>query len=146
MTSTLAASTSAPRVLIANRGEVAVRVERALSALGWQSVAVYALDDASSLHVRRADRAVELPGRGAAAYLDIAALLRVAREQQVTHVHPGYGFLSESAEFARQCQQAGLTFIGPDAATLELFGDKSQARSLARELGVPVVPGTDGPT
>ncbi|HCE65926.1 MAG TPA: hypothetical protein DER32_13165, partial [Deinococcus radiodurans] len=96
-----------PRVLIANRGEVAVRIERAVSALGWQSVAVYAPDDAGSLHVRRADEAVALSGRGAAAYLDGAALLRVAQEHAATHVHPGYGFLSENADFARACAQAG---------------------------------------
>lgn len=135
-----------PRVLIANRGEVAVRIERAVSALGWQSVAVYAPDDAGSLHVRRADEAVALSGRGAAAYLDGAALLRVAQEHAATHVHPGYGFLSENADFARACAQAGLVFVGPDPDTLDLFGDKSRARGLAQRLGVPVIPGTDGAT
>ena len=135
-----------PRVLIANRGEVAVRIERAVSALGWQSVAVYAPDDAGSLHVRRADEAVALGGRGAAAYLDGAALLRVAQEHGATHVHPGYGFLSENADFARACAQAGRVFVGPDPDTLDLFGDKSRARGLAQRLGVPVIPGTDGAT
>ncbi|AXH00720.1 carbamoyl-phosphate synthase large subunit (plasmid) [Deinococcus wulumuqiensis] len=135
-----------PRVLIANRGEVAVRIARAASVLGWQSVAVYAPDDAGSLHVRRADRSMALPGRGAAAYLDPAALIRAAQEQEATHVHPGYGFLSENADFARACAAAGLVFVGPDAETLDLFGDKSRARELAQQLGIPVIPGTDGPT
>ena len=133
-------------VLIANRGEVAVRIARALAALGCRSVGVHATDDADSLHVRRVDQAVALPASGATAYVDGEALIRAARDNDCDAIHPGYGFLSENAEFARRCEESGLTFIGPGSATLSLFGDKIAARSVARKAGVPVVPGTDGDT
>ncbi|GAA3446905.1 acetyl-CoA carboxylase family protein [Planomonospora venezuelensis] len=133
-----------PTLLIANRGEVAVRVARAAADLGWRSIAVHSPDDARSLHVLHADEARPLPGRGAAAYLDAEELLRVAAETGATHLHPGYGFLSESAVFARRCAEAGIVFVGPPAATLEVLGDKTAARALAGRAGVPVVAGTRG--
>ncbi len=134
------------KLLIANRGEIAIRIARAADALGIPTVAVFATDDAESLHVRRAGSARPLGGQGAAAYLDIAQIVAVAREAGCTAVHPGYGFLSENAAFARACAQAGLTFVGPSPEVLELFGDKTAARTLARERGVPIIPGTNEAT
>ncbi|GGS71254.1 carbamoyl phosphate synthase large subunit [Planobispora rosea] len=131
-----------PTLFIANRGEVAVRVARAAADLGWRSVAVHSEDDARSPHVLHADEARPLPGLGAAAYLDMEKVLGAAVEAGATHLHPGYGFLSESAEFARRCGEAGVVFVGPAPATLEVFGDKAAARALADRAGVPVVPGT----
>ncbi|MER7396710.1 carboxyl transferase domain-containing protein [Streptomyces sp. NPDC000151] len=133
-------------VLVANRGEIAVRVVRAAAAAGLRSVAVYAEDDAAAPHVRLADEAHPLPGSGPAAYLDGAALLAVAREADCAYVHPGYGFLSEDAGFARACAEAGTVFVGPSPEVLGLFGDKARARALAQSLDVPVLPGTGGPT
>jgi acetyl/propionyl-CoA carboxylase alpha subunit len=119
--------------LIANRGEIAIRIARAAADLAIATVAVYSEDDAASLHVRRADEAVALSGRGVPAYLDIAQIVHVARERGCDAIHPGYGFLSERAAFARACEAAGLTFVGPTPATLELFGDKARARAFVRE-------------
>jgi len=133
-------------VLIANRGEVAIRIARACADLGLRSVAVFAGDDATSLHVRRADAARALPGWGAAAYLDIAAVVAAAKAAGCDAVHPGYGFLSENAGFASACAQAGLVFVGPAPELLALFGDKTQARALAEGAGVLVPRGTAGPT
>ncbi|SFS75206.1 Pyruvate carboxylase [Saccharopolyspora flava] len=133
-------------VLVANRGEIAVRVARAIAELGWRSVAVHPADDADAAHVAAADEAVPLPGTGVAAYLDGEALVAAALASGCVMIHPGYGFLSENAGFARRCAKAGLTFVGPRPEVLDVFGDKSAARSLARSLGVPVLPGTDGPT
>ena len=130
------------KVLIANRGEVALRIVRALHDLGIASVAVYADDDAASPHVGAATQAVALGATGPAAYLDGARLLAIAREHGCDAVHPGYGFLSERADFARACADAGLRFIGPTPGQLDLFGDKAQARSLAMRCGVPLMPGT----
>lgn len=132
------------RLLIANRGEIAIRIARAAAEMGLQTVAVYAPEDEHSLHRQAADASVALPGRGAAAYLDIEALLAVAREQGCDAVHPGYGFLSERADFATACEQAGLTFIGPTPPLLALFGDKARARQAAIAAGVPVNAGIDG--
>ena len=132
------------KVLIANRGEIAVRLVRALQDLGVGSVAVHARDDAQALHVRLADAAVALDATGPAAYLDIAALIGIARAQGCDAVHPGYGFLSERADFAQACADAGLVFIGPTPAQLALFGDKAQARALAVRCDVPVMPGSAG--
>jgi acetyl/propionyl-CoA carboxylase alpha subunit/acetyl-CoA carboxylase carboxyltransferase component len=130
------------RMLIANRGEIAIRIAQAAADLGIESVAVHPADDASSLHVRRADFAKMLPGGGAAAYLGADALIALASETGCDAVHPGYGFLAESAAFARACAKAGLTFIGPSAVTLDLFGDKAAARRLAKQADVPVARGT----
>lgn len=130
------------KVLVANRGEVALRIVRALHDLGIASVAVYADDDAASPHVQAASAAVALGATGPAAYLDGARLIAIAQAQGCDAVHPGYGFLSERADFARACAEAGLRFIGPTPAQLALFGDKAQARALAQQQGVPLMPGT----
>lgn len=130
------------KVLIANRGEVAIRIARSAAEMGVATVAVYPQDDAQSLHVARADQACPLPGRGVAAYLDAAQLLRIAQETGCDAIHPGYGFLSESADFARRCEQQGLRFIGPQPEVLAMFGDKARARALAVECGVPLIPGS----
>jgi acetyl/propionyl-CoA carboxylase alpha subunit len=130
------------RLLIANRGEVALRVARAAASLGIPTVALFSEDDARSLHVRRADSALPLRGRGPAAYLDAAQIVEKARAGGCDAIHPGYGFLSESAAFARQCHDAGITFVGPDASVLDLFGDKARARAFVADAGVPVLPGT----
>jgi acetyl/propionyl-CoA carboxylase alpha subunit/acetyl-CoA carboxylase carboxyltransferase component len=132
-------------ILVANRGEIAIRIARAAAELQIRAVAVYARDDVGSLHVRRADEARELPGEGVAAYLDGEQLIAAAKAAGCTAVHPGYGFLSENAAFARRCAEHGLTFVGPGPELLELFGDKLAARDLAERLGVPVMPGTRGP-
>jgi acetyl/propionyl-CoA carboxylase alpha subunit/acetyl-CoA carboxylase carboxyltransferase component len=134
------------KVLVANRGEIAVRIIRAARELGLATVAVSPPDDASSLHTRLADQAYVLAGAGVAAYLDVAGILAAARASGAAALHPGYGFLSESAEFARQCAAAGIVFIGPTQEQLDVFGDKARARNLAERLGVPVLPGTRGPT
>jgi acetyl/propionyl-CoA carboxylase alpha subunit len=132
-------------LLIANRGEIAVRIARTAGDLGVETVAVYAEDDADSLHVRQADRAVGLPAAGVPAYLDGAAIIAVAKEAGCDAVHPGYGFLSESAAFGRACQDAGLVFVGPAPETLEVFGDKAAARALAQRCGVPLLAGSSAP-
>jgi acetyl/propionyl-CoA carboxylase alpha subunit/acetyl-CoA carboxylase carboxyltransferase component len=134
------------RLLIANRGEIALRIIRTAAELDLGTVAVYAEDDADSPHVHAADEAIGLLGAGPAAYLDHAAILAAAKTSGADLIHPGYGFLSEQPEFARACTTAGYTFVGPDAAALELFGNKSLARSAAVAAGVPVLPATDGPS
>ncbi|MFN3513687.1 MAG: carboxyl transferase domain-containing protein [Phenylobacterium sp.] len=130
------------RLLIANRGEVAIRIARAAAETGLAPVMLYAQDDAASLHVKAAEEAAALAGAAAAAYLDIAAVVAAAKKAGCDAIHPGYGFLSESAAFARACAQAGLAFVGPSPEALELFGDKARARDLARSLSVPTLAGT----
>ncbi len=134
------------RVLVANRGEIAIRVATAAAGLGIESVAVYAPVDAAALHVRAATSSLALTGTGdgVAAYLDGAALVTAALAAGCDCVHPGYGFLSESAAFAQQCADAGLVFVGPSPDTLSLFGDKVRARALAESVSVPVIPGSAG--
>jgi acetyl/propionyl-CoA carboxylase alpha subunit/acetyl-CoA carboxylase carboxyltransferase component len=134
------------KLLIANRGEIAIRIARAAADAGIATVAIHPADDALSLHVRVADEAVEIPGRGARAYLDIDAVVTAAKGAACDAVHPGYGFLSENAAFAKACADAGLTFVGPKPAALELFGDKVAARQLAKRYGVPIIAGTSGPS
>jgi len=131
-------------ILIANRGEIAIRIARTASDLGIRSVAVYSDDDATSLHVKTADSAQALGASGVAAYLDIARIIACAKEAGCDAIHPGYGFLSENADFARACEKAGLTFIGPSPNVLSVFGDKARARALAERFGVPVLAGTAG--
>ena len=133
-------------VLIANRGEIAIRIARAAAEAGIATTVVFATDDAESLHVQRADNAVALEGVGPAAYLDIDGIVTAAKDAGADAIHPGYGFLSENAAFAEAVAAAGLTFVGPSPAALGAFGDKANARRLAIECGVPVIPGTDGPT
>ncbi|MBI5260076.1 MAG: carbamoyl-phosphate synthase large subunit [Burkholderiales bacterium] len=130
------------KLLVANRGEIAVRLIRAAHDLGIATVAVFARDDANALHRTLATEAVALPLTGPAAYLDIAALIETAQRHGCDAVHPGYGFLSERADFAEACARAGLVFVGPTPAQLLLFGDKARARALAAEHGVPLLPGT----
>src|SRR5690349_6511784 len=130
------------RLLVANRGEVAVRIMNTASVLGIETVAVYPADDAACGHVGRADAAVELPGTDVAAYLDVDAIIAAAAGTGCDMVHPGYGFLSERPELAARCAAAGLRFAGPGAEALALFGDKAAARARAWELGVPVLAGT----
>ncbi|MDO5288374.1 MAG: carboxyl transferase domain-containing protein [Pseudomonadota bacterium] len=130
-------------ILIANRGEIALRIVRALREIGIPSLAVYAADDAQAPHVAAADAAVALPGSGPTAYLDGPQLLHIARERGCDALHPGYGFLSERADFARACAQAGVAFIGPTPEQLDMFGDKARARTLAQRCGVPLLPGTE---
>jgi acetyl/propionyl-CoA carboxylase alpha subunit/acetyl-CoA carboxylase carboxyltransferase component len=130
------------RLLVANRGEIAARIMATASVLGIETVAVYPADDAACGHVGRADAAVELPGAGAAAYLDVDAIVAAATGTGCDMLHPGYGFLSERPELAARCAAAGLRFAGPGPGALALFGDKTAARVRARELGVPVLAGT----
>ena len=134
------------RLLVANRSEIAVRIMATASVLGIETVAVYPADDAACGHVSRADAAVELPGTGAAAYLDVAAVVAAATGAGCDMLHPGYGFASERPQLAARCAEAGVRFAGPGPGTLALFGDKGAARARARELGVPVLPGTDRDT
>ncbi len=131
------------KILIANRGEIAIRIAATAAEMGIATLAVYPEDDAASLHTRRADEARVLPGAGASAYLDVGAIIAAAHEAGCDAVHPGCGFLSENAAFAKACAEAGLNFIGPAPETLALFGDKARARDFARECGVPVLPGTE---
>ena len=132
------------RLLVANRGEIAVRIMATASVLGIETVAVYPADDAACGHVSRADAAVELPGTGPAAYLDVNAVVAAATGAGCDMLHPGYGFLSERPELAARCAETGVRFAGPAPGALALFGDKTAARARARELGVPVLAGTDG--
>jgi acetyl-CoA carboxylase biotin carboxylase subunit len=133
------------RVLVANRGEIAVRVIRALHELGVEAVAVYSTADEESLHVRLADRAVRIgPPAAAASYLNIPAIVAAAETTGCEAVHPGYGFLSENAEFVRMCDDNDLVFIGPSAETMERMGDKARAKAEMRAAGVPLVPGNEG--
>jgi acetyl/propionyl-CoA carboxylase alpha subunit/acetyl-CoA carboxylase carboxyltransferase component len=131
------------KLLIANRGEIAIRIARSAAEMGITTVSIFASDDAQSLHTRKTDEARGLSGTGAAAYLDADQIVTVARETQCDAIHPGYGFLSENADFARACTAADLIFVGPDAETLALFGDKAQARALAARSDVPILKGTD---
>jgi acetyl/propionyl-CoA carboxylase alpha subunit len=133
------------RVLVANRGEIAVRVLRAAGELGIATAAVYSEDDAESPHYRRAGAAHALKGRGAAAYLDIEQVIDAARALECDATHPGYGFLAENPTFARACADSGIKFVGPPPGVLELLGDKTRARALAVELGVPVLSASPGP-
>lgn len=131
------------KILIANRGEIAVRVMRTLREMGIGSVAVYSDADRASQHVREADEAVHIgPSPSAESYLRIDRILEAARSRGAEAIHPGYGFLSESARFASACEKAGIVFIGPSAASIQAMGSKTEARRIAIQAGVPVAPGT----
>ena len=133
------------RVLVANRGEIAVRIIRAAHDLGIEAVAVYSTADAEAPHVRMADAAVEIgPPPAGKSYLDIGAIVEAARSSEAEAVHPGYGFLAERADFASAVEDAGLRFVGPKPEHIALMGDKARAREAAEDGGVPTIPGSDG--
>uniref|UniRef100_A0A671PYW6 Pyruvate carboxylase, mitochondrial n=1 Tax=Sinocyclocheilus anshuiensis TaxID=1608454 RepID=A0A671PYW6_9TELE len=135
------------KVMVANRGEIAIRVFRACTELGIRTVAVYSEQDTGQMHRQKADEAY-LIGKGlppVAAYLHIPDIIKVAKENDVDAIHPGYGFLSERADFAQACVDAGVRFIGPTPDVVRKMGDKVEARAIATSAGVPVVPGTDAP-
>lgn len=134
------------KILIANRGEIAVRIIRACRNMGIRSVAVYSKEDSESLHVQLADQRIcigEGPARNS--YLNMDRIIQAARNMGADAIHPGFGFLSENSDFVRKCQEHGITFIGPGADVIDKMGNKSQARSTMMEAGVPVVPGTKEP-
>jgi acetyl/propionyl-CoA carboxylase alpha subunit/acetyl-CoA carboxylase carboxyltransferase component len=133
------------KLLIANRGEIAIRIADAAAGLGIATVGVHSEDDANSLHLKRVDETKALKGRGAAAYLDIASVIAAAKATKCDAIHPGYGFLAENAQFAEACAEARIAFVGPTPEQLKLFGDKAQARAHAQKCKVPVLPGTEGP-
>jgi pyruvate carboxylase len=133
------------KLLVANRSEIAIRIFRAATELGFRTVAIYAQEDRLAIHRFKADEAY-LIGEGngpVGAYLDIPGIVALAKEKGVDFIHPGYGFLSENAEFARACFDAGITFVGPDENLLRMMGDKTAARALAQKVGVPTLPGTE---
>src|SRR5829696_7649850 len=135
-----------PKVLIANRGEIAVRIIRTCREMGIPSVAVYSDADRDAMHVEMADQAFRIgPSQATASYLSIDAILDAARRSRANLIHPGYGFLSERAQFAQAVADAGLTFIGPPPHAIEVMGDKSAARRAADASGMPIVPGTPEP-
>lgn len=132
------------KVLIANRGEIAVRIVRACAEMGIRSVAIYTEPDRYALHVKRADESYSLGEDPLNGYLDPLRIVNMALETGCDAIHPGYGFLSENAELARLCEQAGVTFIGPSAEVIHKMGDKTQARDSMRTAGVPITPGSEG--
>jgi pyruvate carboxylase len=130
-------------VLVANRGEIAVRIIRAANDLNLRTVAVFSEDESASLHTKMADETYELNGRGVPAYLDMDGIIKAAKSTGCDGIHPGYGFLAENADFARRCMKEGIVFIGPKVENLELFGDKAQARAAAARAEVPILRGID---
>ena len=132
------------KLLVANRGEIAIRIARASNDLGLKTIGIYSEDDHDSLHVSKMAESYQLKGEGAKAYLDSKDIISIALNNKVDLIHPGYGFLSENPNFAKQVEAAGLTFIGPQEKTLRLFGHKVRSKQLADENKVPTVKGTSG--
>ncbi len=131
------------RILIANRGEIACRIIRSIQQLGKTAIAVYSEADAEAPHRYLADEAYPIgPAPAPQSYLNIDAILQAAAASRAQGVHPGYGFLSENANFVTRCDQARLTFIAPSSHAMQVMGDKSRARQLVQETGVPVIPGS----
>jgi len=134
------------KILIANRGEIALRIVRACRELGIQTLAVYSEADEQSLHVQLADEAICIgPAQSSESYLRADRIISAAEVADVDAIHPGYGFLSENAEFAEQCASCNINFIGPKAETIQKMGDKAMARETVAKAGVPIIPGSDGP-
>src|ERR1700693_1025150 len=133
------------KLLADNRSEIAIRIFRAANELGLRTVAIYSQEDRLALHRFKADEAYQVgAGKGPVeAYLDIAGIVALAKAKGVDAIHPGYGFLSENPALPRACEKAGITFVGPSAELLELLGDKTAARRLAKKAGIPVIPGTE---
>ena len=133
------------KILIANRGEIALRVICACKELGIRTVAVYSEADRNSLHARFADEAICIgPAKSARSYLDIPSVISAAEITNVNAIHPGYGFLSENADFAEVCEMSGIRFIGPKPSVIRLMGSKQRARTVMAAAGIPVVPGSEG--
>ncbi|MDA3914707.1 biotin carboxylase N-terminal domain-containing protein, partial [Oleiagrimonas sp.] len=134
------------KVVIANRGEIALRILRACHAMGMRTVAVHSTADRNLKHVGMADEAICIgPGPSALSYLNIPAIIAAAEITDASAIHPGYGFLSENADFAEQVEKSGFVFIGPKAETIRLMGDKVEAIRAMKDAGVPCVPGSGGP-
>ena len=132
------------RILIANRGEIAVRIMRACREIGIESVAVFSDVDRRALHVRKSDHAYHIgPPTASESYLNIDKILDVAKRSGAEAIHPGYGFLSENANFARACREVGVRFIGPTPESMEMMGSKTRARQSVKKAGVPFVPGSE---
>ena len=135
------------KILVANRGEIAIRIMRAATELGLRTVGIYAYEDRFSLHRYKSDESYRIgeEGEPLKAYLDGDAVIAVAKECGAEAIHPGYGLLSESADFARKCEDAGINFIGPTSSILDTFGDKIKAKKAAKEAGISILPGTEEP-
>ncbi|MFO7760729.1 MAG: biotin carboxylase N-terminal domain-containing protein [Desulfobia sp.] len=130
------------KILVANRGEIAIRIIRAVQELGYKAVAVYETPDNDSLHIRSADEAIWIGHGPRSDYLNIDKIIRVSKAYDIDVIHPGYGFLAENADFARACEEAGIIFVGSPSEVIENLGDKVVARSIMKEAGIPMVPGT----
>ena len=143
----MAQTTRFRKILVANRGEIAIRIFRACTELGIRTVAIYSEQDNVALHRFKADEAYIIgEGKGPIeAYLDIEGILELAKRQQVDAIHPGYGFLAENSLFAKRCEEEGIVFIGPSSEHIQMFGDKVIARKIAIEAGIPIIPGTPEP-
>src|SRR5699024_9227163 len=134
------------KLLVANRGEIAIRIFRAATELDIETVAIYSNEDLGALHRYKADESylVDEDLGPTESYLDIEAIIKVAKKAEVDAIHPGYGFLSENKTFAKRCAEEGIKFIGPELKHLDMFGDKVKARATALDADLPVIPGTDG--
>src|SRR6266496_272291 len=130
------------KILVANRGEIAMRIIRACRELGIRTAAIYAECESTAIYVKKADESHLIPGP-VHGFLDMQGIVNLAKRVGADAIHPGYGFLSENAEFARLCEASGITFIGPSPEAIRLMGNKVHAREIAKRVGVPIVPGTD---